>query len=181
MIAGAPRVTCMTTAWSLRTWSLVSQNFVDAVPADLQNDALLVNWTKPGNNPIVNGSGKDPSAAPAWQTADRKEWRFSTNAATIFTSTDFRSWKPAGKLASLPEGDCPSLLPLPRTTGRQPVKRRRRTHRRTCTSHRGRRTGRGCRSGGTRTASLAQPARGAGRRYGLQPHSLLRICTVAVS
>ena len=37
-----------------------------AVPADYANDELLLNWTKPSYNPIMEGTQRDPSSP--WKT-----------------------------------------------------------------------------------------------------------------
>ena len=99
------------------------------MPAAHANDPLLQNWTKPPYNPIVNGSAKDPSAA--WETTAGGEWRFSDNVGTIYSTTDWTSWRAVGRNGALAVGDCPSLLPLPKTTpgsGAATPGRRRPTH-----------------------------------------------------
>jgi hypothetical protein len=68
------------------------------VPAD-PSDPLLTNWTKPSYNPIVNGTGDDPSTA--WKTPSG-EWRLIGNqgcttesgagGAPIYGSMDFKTW-----------------------------------------------------------------------------------------
>ena len=117
IVNGTPHVIypglCLKRLWPADSRAHWCTNFVDAVPADHTTDPLLRKWTKPLYNPIVNGSAKDPSAA--WKTA-AGEWRFSSNAAEIFSTTDWISWRSLGTVAALPQGDCPSLLPLPRTT-----------------------------------------------------------------
>ena len=75
---------------------------------------VLQNWSKLSYNPIVNGSSKDPSAA--WETVAGGEWRFSDNVGQIYSTRDWVSWRSAGAVKAFPRGDCPSLLPLPRTT-----------------------------------------------------------------
>ena len=66
------------------------------------SDPLYTNWVKEGPqmlgvvNPIVNGTGDDPTTA--WQTKD-KEWRMignqkcpSAKGAPIYGSMDFKTW-----------------------------------------------------------------------------------------
>lgn len=92
-----------------------------ALPADLTGDPLLTNWTKPAYNPIMNGTGDDPSTA--WRTNDG-EWRFignqactnddgSAGGAPIYASKDFVSWYKVG-CTTLLLGDCPTFFPLPK-------------------------------------------------------------------
>ncbi len=87
-----------------------------AVPAD-PADPLLTNWTKPSYNPLVNGTGDDPSTA--WKTPDG-EWRLIGNqgggsGAPIYGSKDFKSWYKIG-FTTLKLGDCPTFFPLPSLT-----------------------------------------------------------------
>ena len=112
---------CLHDEWRADARARYCTNFVAAVPTDHANDILLENWSKPEFNPIVNGSSKDPSAA--WQTSPTagpgatSEWRFSDNTGKIFSSEDgFQHWRSVGALRGVPEGDCPSLLPLPAPT-----------------------------------------------------------------
>ena len=118
VVNGTPHVIypglCLKQLWPADSRAHYCTNFVDAVPEDHAGDPLLRKWTKPQHNPIVNGSAKDPSAA--WMMAAGDEWRFSANTAEIFSTHDWVSWRSVGTLAAFPEGDCPSLLPLPRTT-----------------------------------------------------------------
>ena len=89
------------------------------------SDPLYTNWVKEGPqmggvvNPIVNGTGDDPTTA--WQTKD-KEWRMLGNqkcptakGAPIYGSMDFKSWYKVG-CTTLTLGDCPTLFPLPALT-----------------------------------------------------------------
>ena len=80
-----------------------------AVPANLA-DPFLTNWTKPSYNPLVNGTGDDPSTA--WKTASG-EWRLIGNqqgggsGAPIYGSKDFKTWYKIG-FTTLKLGDCPT-------------------------------------------------------------------------
>ena len=100
--------------------------YAQAVPAD-PTDPLYTNWTKDTSagvkialNPIVQGTGDDPSTA--WRTRDG-EWRLIGNAkahgqrkdgvAPIFAAKEFTGkWALVGD-TPLPSGECPSLFPLP--------------------------------------------------------------------
>jgi len=78
---------------------------------------LQTEWTKPSYNPIVNGTGDDPSTA--WLTADG-EWRMIGNqgcdsGAPIYGSKDFVTWYKIG-CTTLRLGDCPTFFPLPPLT-----------------------------------------------------------------
>ena len=78
---------------------------------------MLTNWTKPSYNPLVNGTGDDPSTA--WKTADG-EWRLIGNqgggsGAPIYGSKDFQTWYKIG-FTTLKLGDCPTFFPLPALT-----------------------------------------------------------------
>ena len=82
-----------------------------AVPANLA-DPFLTNWTKPSYNPLVNGTGDDPSTGTAWKTASG-EWRLIGNqqgggsGAPIYGSKDFKTWYKIG-FTTLKLGDCPT-------------------------------------------------------------------------
>eukprot|EP00037_Helgoeca_nana_P013172 m.121009 g.121009 ORF g.121009 m.121009 type:complete len:666 (-) comp21872_c0_seq1:287-2284(-) len=97
-----------------------------AIPAD-PSDPFYTNWTKPSYNPIVNGTGDDPSTA--WQTPSG-EWRLIGNqgcsagdegattsggGAPIYGSLDFKTWYKVG-CTTLLLGDCPTFFPLPSLT-----------------------------------------------------------------
>lgn len=84
-------------------------DFAVALPADLR-DPLLVNWTKPSYNPIVNNTHRDPTTA--WQTSTG-EWRMTGYDTTVYTSTDFIHWRVASGNAGFAKGECPSFFPLP--------------------------------------------------------------------
>ena len=118
VVNGTPHIIypglCLKDMWPADRRAHYCTNFVDAVPADHASDRLLKQWAKPTYNPIVNGSSKDPSAA--WETAAGGEWRLSDNERTIYSTTDWRTWRSVGVLEALAVGDCPSLLPLPRLT-----------------------------------------------------------------
>lgn len=67
----------------------------DAVVPSDPSDPLYTNWTKPSYNPLVTGTGDDPSTA--WQTP-AGEWRLIGNqgcdglGAPIYGSMDFVKW-----------------------------------------------------------------------------------------
>ena len=111
---------CLRDEWPADHRARYCVNFVEAVPTNHAKDTLLQNWSKPGHNPIVNGSSKDPSAA--WQhngSDGNDEWRFMDNTGNIFVTANasFGPWKPVGKSQPpFPGGDCPSLFPLPKHT-----------------------------------------------------------------
>ena len=89
-----------------------------AVPQDHENDPLLKNWSKDAKNPLLNGTGDDPSEA--WRTASG-EWRLignqactqgSSKGAPIYASVDFKRWSKVG-CTTLKLGDCPTLFKRP--------------------------------------------------------------------
>eukprot|EP01079_Euglenida_sp_SAG-EU17-18_P005775 gene5775-1028_t len=106
-----------------------------AVPAN-ESDPLYTEWTKPSPgphtlafmgpwlhhpvysyNPIVNGTGDDPSTA--WKTP-HGEWRIIGNqgggqGAPTYGSMDFVTWYKVG-YTELRLGDCPTFFPLPKLT-----------------------------------------------------------------
>lgn len=95
-------------------------DFAVAVPADHAGDPLLTNWSKPAYNPVVNGSGDDPTTA--WRTA-AGEWRMSRKDGKIFYSDDFKKWQQAACVdvaRCLPGGvffnvsECSDFFPMPR-------------------------------------------------------------------
>ncbi|CAK0860123.1 unnamed protein product, partial [Prorocentrum cordatum] len=69
-------------------------NLCIAVPAD-PADPLQTNWTKDeyAQNPIVNGTQRDPSTA--WQNPCG-EWQLTTFDTIIYGSMDFKSWYKIG-------------------------------------------------------------------------------------
>ena len=95
-------------------------NLAIAVPED-PSDPFQTNWTKDGKvgtltgyvNPIANNTGRDPSTA--WRTP-AGEWRLTSYGSQIYGSMDFKSWYHIGTQKSFPGGECPSFMPLPRTT-----------------------------------------------------------------
>ena len=52
-----------------------------AVPADYAGDELLVNWTKPSYNPIMENTQRDPSTP--WKTPSG-EWRLRTYNSIVY-------------------------------------------------------------------------------------------------
>ena len=90
-----------------------------ATPTDHEDDPLLANWTKWQGNPLLNGTGDDPSEA--WLT-EYGEWRLIGNQACAEGSStgapiyavDFRA-KVLSKVGctTLKLGDCPTLFKLP--------------------------------------------------------------------
>lgn len=82
-----------------------------ALPLDHANDPLLVNWTKPAYNPIVENTQRDPSTA--WKTS-ADDWRLTTFEGKVYTSPDFMNWSVAdGGKPIFPEAECPDFFPLP--------------------------------------------------------------------
>ena len=115
------------TANGARDGCITGANYVQAVPAD-PADPLLTVWTKDraegidiAVNPIVNGTGDDPSTA--WLTK-YGEYRLIGNSyaygqannqvAPIFAAANYftGAWHLVGE-TTLPSGECPSLFPLP--------------------------------------------------------------------
>jgi len=89
-----------------------------AVPANYANDELLVNWTKPPYNPIMENAQRDP--ASAWKTP-HGEWRTRTLDSKIYgaaSDADVLSgkWYEIGTCKDLRRCECPSLYPLPSPT-----------------------------------------------------------------
>jgi len=83
-----------------------------ALPAN-RSDPFLTNWTKPFElNPIANNTQRDPTSA--WRTA-HGEWRLSTYDAELFATADFKEWYRIGTQPGFEVGECPSLMPLPRS------------------------------------------------------------------
>eukprot|EP00041_Stephanoeca_diplocostata_P021593 m.504556 g.504556 ORF g.504556 m.504556 type:complete len:649 (+) comp21862_c0_seq7:117-2063(+) len=86
-----------------------------AVAADYAGDELLINWTKPSFNPIVQNTQRDPSSA--WKTPSG-EWRFRTFDSMIYgaaSDEDFLAGKfyTIGKNPDFRQCECPSVYPLP--------------------------------------------------------------------
>ena len=87
-----------------------------AVPADYAGDELLVNWTKPDYNPIVENAQRDPSTP--WKNADTGEWRLRTFDSMVYGSASDADmlagkWYTIGKSADFRTCECPSVYPLP--------------------------------------------------------------------
>lgn len=80
-----------------------------AEPLD-PSDKLLVNWTKPAYNPIMNNTQRDPSTA--WQTPEG-EWRITTYDTEVYASMDFKNWYKTSGTSGFAHGECPSFFPLP--------------------------------------------------------------------
>ena len=86
-----------------------------AVPADYEGDELLTNWSKPANNPIIEGSQRDPSTSWKMQSG---EWRMRTYNGIVYASAsdaDFLAGKfyTIGKNPDFRQCECPSFYPLP--------------------------------------------------------------------
>ena len=89
-----------------------------AVPTNYELDVLLINWTKPTYNPVVAHGTRDP--ASPWRTV-AGEWRTRTFDGSVYGSASDADalagrWYDIGKSATLKEGECPSLYPLPAAT-----------------------------------------------------------------
>lgn len=106
---------CVASQWpSCKTGTVLAQ----AVPAAYADDALLEVWTKPSYNPVMNDTERDPSSP--WKTPFG-EWRMRTYNSKIYGAASDEAllkgqWYEVGTDASLRQGECPSLFPLPRLT-----------------------------------------------------------------
>ena len=99
---------------SCETGTLLAQ----AVPANYAADELLLNWTKPAYNPIMENTQRDPSTP--WKTS-HGEWRLRTYDSMIYGAASDADvvagrWYTIGKSADLRTCECPSLYPLPAPT-----------------------------------------------------------------
>jgi sucrose-6-phosphate hydrolase SacC (GH32 family) len=98
-----------------KTGTLLAQ----AVPADYANDQLLVNWTKPSYNPIMENTQRDPSSP--WKTPSG-EWRLRTYDSKVYAASSDADvmagkWYEVGANPSSFRGcECPSFYPLPEST-----------------------------------------------------------------
>jgi len=94
-------------------------DFAVAVPADHAGDPLLTNWSKPNYNPILNGTGDDPTTA--WRT-EAGEWRMTRKDGKVFSSRDFVHWAQSACVgdhcgpqgAFFNDSECSDFFPLPR-------------------------------------------------------------------
>ena len=89
-----------------------------AVPANYATDELLVNWTKPSYNPIMENTQRDPSTP--WQTPSG-EWRLRTYDSKVYGAASAAAvlsgeWYEIGKSESFRTCECPSFYPLPPPT-----------------------------------------------------------------
>lgn len=87
-----------------------------AVPADYAGDELLVNWTKPSYNPIVENTQRDPSTP--WKNPATGEWRLRTFDSMVYGSASDADmlagkWYTIGKSPDFRQCECPSVYPLP--------------------------------------------------------------------
>ena len=93
-------------------------DFNVAVPANYSSDALLTHWEKPAYNPILNGTGDDPTTA--WRTR-AGEWRLTRKDGKVFFSEDFVHWEQSACVGDhcSPQGaffndsECSDFFPLP--------------------------------------------------------------------
>jgi len=94
-----------------KTWTNCQTGtlFAIAVPANL-SDPLLINWSKPVYNPIVENVQRDPSTA--WKTSEG-EYRFTNYEGKIYSSMDFITWYEANGGALFPTAECPDFFTLP--------------------------------------------------------------------
>merc|ERR1711871_933899 len=86
-----------------------------AVPADYANDQLLVNWTKPSYNPIMQDTQRDPSSP--WKTPSG-EWRLRTYDSNVYGAASDADvlegkWYKIGQNKDFRTCECPSFYPLP--------------------------------------------------------------------
>ncbi|KAH8080327.1 beta-fructofuranosidase [Aureococcus anophagefferens] len=93
------------------TWANCSSgtNLALAVPADYAGDELLVHWTKPGYNPVVENTQRDPSTP--WKTS-AGEWRLRTYDSMVYGAASDAAflageWYTIGKSADLRTCECP--------------------------------------------------------------------------
>eukprot|EP00912_Choanoflagellata_sp_UC4_P001140 UC4_evm1s708 len=88
-----------------------------AIPADY-SDELLINWTKPDFNPIMENTQRDP--ASPWKEPSG-EWRLRTYDSSVYGSAsdaDFLAgkWYKIGVSHDFRTCECPSFYPLPEAT-----------------------------------------------------------------
>lgn len=106
---------CNKNDWpACETGTLLAQ----AVPTNYATDELLVNWSKPDYNPIVENTERDPSTP--WQTSSG-EWRLRTYDSMVYgaaSSADLLAgkWYTIGKSDDFRTCECPSVYPLPAAT-----------------------------------------------------------------
>jgi len=89
-----------------------------AVPADYANDELLVNWTKPSYNPIMENTQRDPSTP--WKLPSG-EWRLRTYDSKVYGAASDADllegkWYEIGTSQDFRTCECPSFYPLPPPT-----------------------------------------------------------------
>ena len=89
-----------------------------AVPADYAGDELLVNWTKPSYNPIMENTQRDPSSP--WKTPFGT-WRLRTFNQHVYEAESDAAvlkgqWKDLGVNKDFRGCECPSFYPLPEPT-----------------------------------------------------------------
>jgi len=89
-----------------------------AVPADYEHDELLINWTKPSYNPIMENVERDPTSP--WKTP-YGEWRLRTYNSKVYgaaSDADVMAgkWYEIGVTKDFRTCECPSLYPLPAAT-----------------------------------------------------------------
>eukprot|EP00935_MAST-01C_sp_MAST-1C-sp1_P000249 g249.t1 len=103
---------CNKNDWaSCETGTLLAQ----AIPADYAGDELLVNWTKPLTNPVMENTERDPSGP--WRTPSG-EWRLRTYDSHVYgtaSDADFLAgkWYEIGVSKDFRQCECPSFYPLP--------------------------------------------------------------------
>ena len=106
---------CNKNDWpSCGTGTLLAQ----AIPADYAKDELLVNWTKPSYNPIMENTQRDPSTP--WKTPSG-EWRLRTYDSKVYgaaSDADMLAgkWYEIGVSKDFRTCECPSFYPLPAST-----------------------------------------------------------------
>lgn len=105
---------------TLQSWPKCETGTVlaQAVPASYANDPLLLNWTKPSYNPIMENAERDPSTP--WKTPSG-EWRMRTYNSKVYgcLSDDDMvkgKWYEIGTSHDFRTCECPSIYPLPGPT-----------------------------------------------------------------
>ncbi|KAH8046638.1 beta-fructofuranosidase [Aureococcus anophagefferens] len=102
---GAAGVVQIYPACAKETWANCSSgtNLALAVPADYAGDELLVHWTKPGYNPVVENTQRDPSTP--WKTS-AGEWRLRTYDSMVYGAASDAAFSRANGTPSASRRTC---------------------------------------------------------------------------